>query len=308
MRNGKVQSHIEKRYELMEHSESLKSLAESTMWPVVGEGQCFGSLTEINHKHYQAPYRVVAVTNQISCIRLSSRRLRKLLRGSICDENVKLVQRVVSCTEQEYARRILRFSKQRAVSAGSVLVGENSRPKTCYLIRSGLVELTNMSLPLKYDAQLGEPSSQTTIFGLHQGHMSQTFRQFTFAELASGEWAGEDALFLGEQQCHYTVRCKTDCVVLEIAVRDLSSLLHTECKRLLEKIAVRKSLLMLERIHQIADSTKDIYASLGMKQFFDDSLRVLLSVYPSASKKILKRLGEQSQLAGKLQYERNRAV
>ena len=60
----------------------------------------------------------------------------------------------MSCTEQEYARRILRFCKQRSVSAGSVLVAENTKPKTCYLIKAGVVELTNASLPLKLNTDL----------------------------------------------------------------------------------------------------------------------------------------------------------
>ena len=80
--------------------------------------------------------------------------------------------------------------------------------------------------------------------------------------------------------------------MLEIAVKDLSHLLYTECWQLLEKVAVQKALLMLDRIHEVAEQTQDIYASLGMKRFFDDSLRLLLKVYPSASNKIIKRLGE----------------
>ena len=60
--------------------------------------------------------------------------------------------------------------------------------------------------------------------------MSRHFRYFKFAELEPGEWVGEDHMFHMEQQqlqadhtyeSPYTVRCKTDCVVLEIATTDL---------------------------------------------------------------------------------------
>lgn len=130
--------------------------------------------------------------------------------------------------------------------------------------------------------------------GSNDGNMSKALREFQFADVSVAEWVGEDALFSDRATCNYSLRAKTQLVVLEIAVVDLSRLLKSEYRSYLQRLSLRKHLLLLQRIEEIAAAALDTYESTELARFYELSLAALLKLHPQASQKMLRQMGRQS--------------
>lgn len=60
--------------------------------------------------------------------------------------------------------------------------------------------------------------------GINNGHMSKAFREFNFGEIGPGEWAGEESVW-SNFPVSYSLKAKTDVVVLEMTCSDLRHIL-----------------------------------------------------------------------------------
>lgn len=74
--------------------------------------------------------------------------------------------------------------------------------------------------------------------GTEQGSMSQSFREFKFADMSAGQWLCEETIFHDSSKVSYTMRAKTNVTMLEIASSDLKNLLLKEHKDYLMQVAL----------------------------------------------------------------------
>jgi len=64
--------------------------------------------------------------------------------------------------------------------------------------------------------------------------MSATMNRFHFAEVGEGQWVGEESIFSETGHVNYTLRAKSDLVLLEISTVDLKHLLMQDYKEYLQ--------------------------------------------------------------------------
>ena len=110
--------------------------------------------------------------------------------------------------------------------------------------------------------------------------MSRSLRHFQFADVSVADWTGEDALFSDRATCNYSLRAKTQLVVLEIAVADLGRMLHTEHRSYLQQLSLHKHMLLLQRIETVAAAAHDTYESTELSRFYEMSLEALVRLHP----------------------------
>jgi hypothetical protein len=97
-------------------------------------------------------------------------------------------------------------------------------------------------------------------------------------------------------------------VVLEIAVVDLSRVLQSSFRNYLQSLSLRKHILLLQRIEEIAAAALDTYESTELARFYELSLAALLKLHPQASEKMLRQMGRQSVQDNKIDFSRNADV
>ena len=95
--------------------------------------------------------------------------------------------------------------------------------------------------------------------GQHQGTMSNNFREFVFAEVGALSWVGEESMFTENFQSSYSVRTKTVVTVLEFATSDLRDILRNVYRDYMQEVALKKHILLLERIKEIVKSSKSLF-------------------------------------------------
>jgi hypothetical protein len=144
--------------------------------------------------------------------------------------------------------------------------------------------------------------------GSNDGNMSKALREFQFADVSEAEWVGEDALFSERATCNYSLRAKTKLVVLEIAVVDLSRVLQSSFRNYLQSLSLRKHILLLQRIEEIAAAALDTYESTELARFYELSLAALLKLHPQASEKMLRQMGRQSVQDNKIAFQVKKTI
>ena len=111
-------------------------------------------------------------------------------------------------------KRILRLCVTKTISPGNYLIKELDSINSCYLILSGVCELLSKKSPLKLFKTDGtfvniKQRNDELCLGLNEGSMSKAFREFSFAQVTTGEWLGEDSIFGDRNCCIYSSRAKT---------------------------------------------------------------------------------------------------
>lgn len=89
--------------------------------------------------------------------------------------------------------------------------------------------------------------------------MSNNFREFVFAEVGALSWVGEESMFTENFQSSYSVRTKTVVTVLEFATSDLRDILRNVYRDYMQEVALKKHILLLERIKKIVKSSKSLF-------------------------------------------------
>jgi CRP-like cAMP-binding protein len=122
--------------------------------------------------------------------------------------------------------------------------------------------------------------------GQSKGTMSINLREFIFAEVGAQTWIGEESMFAENFRSSYSVRAKTVITVLEFATADLNDLMRRDYKEYLQEVALKKHILLLERIKEIIKSSKQSYQEQELSNFYKSISDTISQLYPSASNKI----------------------
>lgn len=76
--------------------------------------------------------------------------------------------------------------------------------------------------------------------------------------------------------------------------------MHNDYKEYLHEISLKKHILLLDRIREIIKSSKAMYQEQELHKFYEAVSKTIIQLYPSANRKILKSIGQQQKLNGKI--------
>ncbi len=98
----------------------------------------------------------------------------------------------------------------------------------------------------------------------------------------------------------YSARAKTNITVLELSTADFKEIMHNDYKEYLHEISLKKHILLLNRIREIIKSSKAMYQEQELHKFYEAVSKTIIQLYPSANRKILKSIGQQQKLNGRI--------
>ena len=123
--------------------------------------------------------------------------------------------------------------------------------------------------------------------------MSKNFREFIFAEVGALSWVGEESMFTENFTSSYSARAKTEVTVLEFATSDLRDILRNVYRDYMQEVALKKHILLLERIKEIVKSSKNQFEQQELSNFYRSVSDTITKLYPAASRKIVKQVARQ---------------
>ena len=123
--------------------------------------------------------------------------------------------------------------------------------------------------------------------------MSNNFREFIFAEVGALSWVGEESMFTENFTSSYSARAKTEVTVLEFATSDLRDILRNVYRDYMQEVALKKHILLLERIKEIVISSKNQFEQQELSNFYRSVSDTITKLYPAASRKIVKQVARQ---------------
>jgi CRP-like cAMP-binding protein len=123
--------------------------------------------------------------------------------------------------------------------------------------------------------------------------MSNNFREFIFAEVGTLSWVGEESMFTENFTSSYSARAKTEVTVLEFATSDLRDILRNVYRDYMQEVALKKHILLLERIKEIVKSSKNQFEQQELSNFYRSVSDTITKLYPAASRKIVKQVARQ---------------
>ena len=123
--------------------------------------------------------------------------------------------------------------------------------------------------------------------------MSNNFREFIFAEVGTLSWVGEESMFTENFTSSYSARAKTEVTVLEFATSDLRDILRNVYRDYMQEVALKKHILLLERIKEIVKSSKNQFEQQELSNFYRSVSDTITKLYPAASRKIVNQIARQ---------------
>ena len=97
-------------------------------------------------------------------------------------------------------------------------------------------------------------------------------------------------MFSEKFRSNYSVRTKSEVSVLEIATQDLKKILHRVYLDYFKEVALKKHIMLLDRIKSIISASSSKFQELELQNFYNTVSDTIVTLYPTATNKIARRV------------------